>query len=804
MDPLTAERLVTRLDPARLPFETTEEVEGVADAVGQERALEALEFGLGVGHDGYNVFVMGPPGIGKRWLSEHVLAQWAAGRGVPQDWCYVYNFDLPHRPWAIALEPGQGAAFQRDMERLVEDLRTQIPAAFESEEYRARAQEIEEEFKERQEQAVREVADEAASEGLRLLRTPAGFMFAPVRDDEVIEPESFAKLPADEQERIKAKIDRYQERLQGVMRQVVRWGKDSRSRLKQLSREVALAAVGYLIAEVKKKYGGNERIEAFLDRVEADVLEHVDEFRQSGGRESAIPLPIPVPFPAESRFERYRVNLLVDRSGLEGAPVVFEDHPSYHNLVGRVEHRAQMGALTTDFTLIKPGSLHRANGGCLVVDARKVLMQPYAWEALKGALQTRQVRIESLGEMLSIVSTVSLEPEYIPLDVKVVLLGDRMLYYLLHQLDPDFGELFKVCADFEDTIDRGDEAIDLYVGAIASAVRKHELRHLDRGAVARVIEQLSREAGDAEKLTLHMRTLTDLLREADHWAGKDGRDIVTVGDVERAIDAATKRVDRVRNLVHEQIERGTVLIDTSGEKVGQINGLSVLSLGNFRFGQPSRITATARIGKGEVIDIEREVKLGGPTHSKGVLILSNFIASRYARTRPLSLSASLVFEQSYGMVDGDSASVAETCALLSALADVPIRQSIAVTGSINQRGEVQAIGGVNEKIEGFFDVCRRCGVESDFGVIIPAANVKHLMLRSDVVEAAREGRFRVWAVSTIDEALELLTGLEAGVRGDDGRFPEGSVNRRVEDRLEELLAIRRRLAAEEREEGRNA
>ena len=765
--------------------------------MGTQRALEALEFGIGVAHDGYNVFVMGPPGSGKRWLAERVLTEWAGGRSVPRDWCYVYNFDVPHQPWAISLEPGRAAEFRRDMERLVEDLRTQIPAAFESEEYRARAQEIEEELKERQEQAVREVADAAEGEGLKLLRSPGGFVFAPVSGDEVMGPERFAELPVEEQEQIKAKIERYQERLQGVMREVLRWGKESRSRLKELNRDVALAAVGYLIAEVKKKYAGNERIEAYLDRVEADVVEHVDDFRRRGDQESPIPIPLPLPQQGEPGFVRYQVNVLVDRSDLDGAPIVFEEHPSYHNLVGRVEHRAQMGALTTDFTLVKPGALHRANGGCLVLDARKVLMQPYAWEALKSSLQTRQVRIESLGEMLSIVSTVSLEPELIPLDVKVVLLGDRALYYLLYHLDPEFGELFKVCADFEDTVERGDDTVARYVEAIAATVRKNELRHLDRSAVARVIEQISREAGDAERLSLHMRTLSDLLREADHWAGREERTVITAADVERAVEAATRRVDRVRNLVHEQIERGTVLIDTKGEKVGQINGLSVLSLGNFRFGQPSRITATARIGKGEVIDIEREVKLGGPTHSKGVLILSNYIADRYARTRPLSLSASLVFEQSYGMVDGDSASVAETCALISALAGVPLRQSIAVTGSINQRGEVQAIGGVNEKIEGFFDVCRRCGVESDFGVIIPASNVKHLMLRSDVVDAASEGRFRVWAVETVDEAIELLTGLDAGVRGEDGRFPEGSVNRRVEDRLEELLEIRRRLASED-------
>ena len=453
---------------------------------------------------------------------------------------------------------------------------------------------------------------------------------------------------------------------------------------------------------------------------------------------------------------------------------------------------AQLGALVTDFNLIKAGALHRANGGYLILDARKVLLQPFAWEELKRALSSEEIRIEVLGQTLSLISTVSLEPESIPLDVKVVLLGERLLYYTLSQLDPDFAELFKVAADFEDQMDRTPENHLLYARMIATMVRQEGLRPFDREAVARVIEQSARLAGDAERLSTHVRSIADLLREADYWAGEAQHSVVTAADVQRAIDAQVYRSDRVRERIQEEIQRGTILIDTQGAAVGQVNGLSVLTLGQFAFGRPSRITALVRLGRGEVIDIEREVALGGPIHSKGVLILSSYLGARYARDQPLSLSASLVFEQSYSGVEGDSASSAELYALLSALADLPIKQSLAVTGSVNQHGQVQAIGGVNEKIEGFFDICRAQGMNGEQGVLIPASNVKHLMLRPDVVEAVAAGHFHVYPVETIDQGIELLTGVPAGEPDETGAFPAGSVNQRVEARLRELAE--RRLA----------
>jgi lon-related putative ATP-dependent protease len=557
-----------------------------------------------------------------------------------------------------------------------------------------------------------------------------------------------------------------------------------------------MSAVGQLIDELKKEYAALPKVVNHLEAVQQAVIDNADDFRrQEEGPELAI-LGIPLGRAAgASALRRYQVNVLIDHSDAKGVPVVYEDSPSHQSLVGRIEHMPQMGALVTDFTLIKPGALHRANGGYLILDARKVLMQPYAWEGLKRALSSREARIESLGQALSLVSTVSLEPEPVPLNLKVVLLGERLLYYLLNYFDPDFGDLFKVAADFEDSMWRTGESEALYVRLIATIARREGLLALDRNACARLIEQGARMAADAGRISVRLRDIADQLREADYWARQAGRGVVTAEDVQHALDARIRRADRLRERLQDEIQRGTLLIDTEGERVGQVNGLSVVALDDFEFGHPSRITASVRLGKGEVLDIQREVKLGGPLHSKGVLILSGFLGGRYAPDRPLSLSASLVFEQTYGEVEGDSASSAELYALMSALADAPVRQSLAVTGSVNQHGEIQAIGGVNEKIEGFFDVCRRRGLTGDQGVLIPATNVRHLMLRDDVVEAVAQGKFHVYPVRTVDEGIALLTGMPAGERDDNGLYPEGTINQRVEVRLLVLAEQARAFAA---------
>ena len=791
MKALGSDALYKSCNADQFEFKTTAELDDIDVTIGQARALDSVQFGVKVGGHGYNLFALGPTGMGKSTAVRQIIGREAADRPTPPDWCYVNNFEQPHKPKALQLPAGKGKRLQHSMEQLIEELENAIPAAFESEDYRSRVEELEEELKERQSDALDELRDRAKQQSVSLMNTPAGFAFAPVgEDDRVLSPEQFDQLPDSDKKRIQRAVEGLQERLQKLMRQFPVWLKETKEKGKALNREVGRFAVNHLIDELKSQYHALPEVLAYLDAVQKDIIEHVDEFR--GQPESPV-----LPFAAAPRsepFQRYKVNLLVDHGEQPGMPIISEDLPSYLNLIGRIEHRAQMGTLVTDFTLIKSGALHRANGGYLILDARQVILQPFAWDGLKRALQTGELRIESVERALSLISTVSLEPEPIPLDMKVVLVGDRLLYYLLYEHDPEFRDLFKVAADFESSMERGDESSLLYARLIGSLARRSKLRPLQRAAVVRVIEHASRLAGDSEKMTTHLGHVADLLREADYWAGEAGENEISSDDVQKAVDQQIRRSDRIRERIYEEIGRGTILIDTEGEVVGQVNGLSVIQLGNFAFGQPSRITATTHLGEGDVIDIERETELGGSLHSKGVLILSNFLASRYAKDHPLSIAASLVFEQSYGMVEGDSASLAELCALLSSLGQLPIRQSLAVTGSVNQHGRAQAIGGVNEKIEGFFDVCNRIGLTGSQGVLIPDSNVKHLMLRHDVVNAAEEGRFHIYPVETVDDAAALLTNTPSGKREDDGEFTKDSVNYRVEARLIELSEIRRRLA----------
>jgi lon-related putative ATP-dependent protease len=789
-EPLRAEELYRKSDPESVPFTTTADLVVATEFFGQRRALDAVRFGVGIEREGYNIFALGPSGTGRHFLVEQLLEQRAAKGAAPQDQCYVHNFDAPHRPRSMRLPAGVAVGFRKDMERLVEELRPALTAALESEEYRTRRQVIEEEIKERHEKALTELEERAKQQGFVLLRTPMGLVLAPVRDNEIVTPEQFQKLPEAERSRKEEQLQALQRELQEIIRKMPQWEHDARERLRELNRQMTRLAVGHLIAALRRKYQELADIVAYLDAVERDLVENArnllvaDEPPPTLTQASASSVLGEPPW-----LRRYRVNVLVDHGASNGAPVVYEDNPTYENLIGRVEHLAQMGALVTDFMLIKAGALHRANGGYLVLDVLRILLEPFAWEGLKRALHSRQLRIESLGQRLSLVSTVSLEPEPVPLDVKVVLIGDRRLYYVLCELDPDFSRLFKVAADFEDDVERTAESEAGYARLVAMLARKEGLRPFARDAVARVIEQGSRTASDSERLSTRTESVLDLLREADYWAAEAGRSVANGEDVEHAIEAQIARSDRVRQRLLDEALRGTLLVDTAGSQVGQMNGLSVLQLGGFAFGHPTRITARVRPGKGEIIDIEREVKLGGPIHSKGVLILSGFISGRYARERPLSLSASLVFEQSYGGVEGDSASAAELFALISAIAEIPLRQSLAVTGSVNQHGRLQAIGGVNEKIEGFFDLCQARGLTGEQGVLVPVANVKHLMLRNDVVGAVRAGKFRVTPIETVDQAMEILTGLPAGERDDRGSYPPGTVNRRVEMRLARLAAI---------------
>ena len=778
--------LYQRCDPKQFEFDTTEELEDLAEVIGQPRAVDAVRFGIGIQHKGYNLFALGPTGTGKHALVQRYAIEHAETGPLPPDWCYVNNFQQPHEPRKLRMPPGRGVELERSMEQLVEDLYDAIPTVFESDEYRTRSQAIEEELSEQKEQALNKIQSDAENKKIGLIRTPTGFTLAPMHKGEALNPEEFKKLPKGERKRIEQDVEKLQEQLRKMLQEVPAWQKDVRDRIGELNREMAASAVAHLIGALREIYQELPKVIKYLDEVEKDVIENFRRFLRHEEEKHHIAVS-GIEFPQDGDGmqvdKRYRINALITHEEHDGAPVIYEDYPSYNNLIGRVEHRAELGALITDFTMIRPGALHRANGGYLILDAHKVLMQPFAWECLKRALQAEEIRIESLAQLMSLVSTVSLEPEPIPLDVKVILLGEPYIYYLLSMLDPEFNELFKVAVDFDYRMDRNPETQQLYARLIGTLVRKEALRHFDRSAVARVIEYSARLLEDGEKLLTHTRSLIDILREADYWAVQHKHGTVTKGDVQHAIDARIYRADRIREHMQEEILRGTLLIDTEGEKTGQVNGLSVVDLGNFTFGRPSRITARVRMGDSKVMDIEREVELGGPIHSKGVFILSAFLGARYLPDRPLAFSASLVFEQSYGEVEGDSASSAELYALLSALADTPIRQSLAVTGSVNQQGEIQPIGGVNEKIEGFFDICNVRGLTGNQGVIIPATNVKHLMLREDVRKAVKAGKFAIHAIDTVDDGIELLTGIPAGQRDDQGLFPDGSINRRAEDTL---------------------
>ncbi|MEY3808773.1 MAG: hypothetical protein RI893_1749, partial [Pseudomonadota bacterium] len=786
----------TLLEPAQLykpcnieqlKFNSTEELEDIDISIGQQRAVEAVKFGIRMAKNGYNIFAMAPSGTGKLTIIRQLVEHEASRKNSPPDWCYVNNFSQPAKPTAIKLMPGQGKIFQQDMAQLIEELSIAIPAAFDGDEYRSRTGELESESRQREINELSQLREEAANAHIILTETTTGYAFSPANENnEIITPEQFNKFDKDTQHEIQKTIFNLQERLAKLLKNFPVWRKETKRKLQALNREIAELAVNHSVDELIEKYTKQAAVLRYLNEVQKDIIEHVLDFLPRS--EKAFPFMEPTQ--ESNPFKRYYVNLMVDFSNKKSAPVIYEDHPNYSNLIGRIDHQAYMGSLVTDFTMIKPGALHKANGGYLIIDVRKLLMQPYAWDTLKRTLQSGEIRIESLERALSLISASSLEPEPIPLDLKLILIGEPLIYYLLCEYEPEFHDLFKIAADFDDSITR-ENSDHNYARLLATIARREKLRPLSSNAVARIIEHSSRLSGDTEKLLTHLRSIQDLLTEADYWAEENGHQHIVSSDVQQAIDHKTHRLDKLREKLYEHIHRGTVLIDTEGKVIAQVNGLSVLQLGEFSFGQPSRITATTRLGSGKVVDIERETELGGAIHSKGVLILSSFIAARYSRKKPFSISASLVFEQSYGHVEGDSASLAELCAILSSVAQLSLRQDLAITGSINQLGKVQPIGGVNEKIEGFFDICAKKGLTGTQGVIIPVANIKHLMLRWDVVHAAESGQFSVYAVSTIDEALELLSGMQAGVANEQGVYPLESFNGQVEAQLLQFTQLRK-------------
>ena len=779
--PLGADRLCLRTDPARLPFETTASLPEADGPVGQDRAMRAVRFGAHMAQPGYNIFVTGPQGSGKHSSIKRALEHMAATMPPPPDWCYVHNFQAPHRPSSLRFPAGQGAAFKAAMAEFVQTLKNTMPRLFESEDYRRRRGAIEDEFRRTVDSALDKLRQRAEAQGLALAeRADGGFDFLPQRDGLVLSDDDYRRLNKRERESLNAKSRNLHSDLERTMQKLGDLRERATERVRALDRELGEAELRKVMRPLADRFGGIPQAHAHVEAVFQDVIAHIDALQASAHgetdaegnrRDDEVP------------FHRYEVNLLVDNAGIKGAPVISLALPSLSHLLGKVEHVPLLVTIITDFMYIRPGALHKANGGFLLIDALDLLQQDVSWEALKRTLREARIRIENLAEVLDRTQTLTIQPEPIPLDLKIVLFGEPWLFCRLRELDPDFGDLFKVQADFSTTAARNDENCASMLRLLASVARQDGLKQLAPSGAARMIDEAARQAGDAEKISVRTASLADLMREADHFSREAGRSLITGEDVVRAVDAKEDRGGRLKALEHELVERGILFIDTDGARIGQANGLTVLSAAGFSFGMPARITARVQPGDGKVTDIERLAEFSGPSHAKGVQILSGYLNGHYSRLRKLSLSASVAFEQSYGPIDGDSASAAELIAILSAAADVPLKQGIAITGSINQHGQMQPIGGVNEKIEGFFDVCAMRGLKRGHGVIIPQANVVNLMLREHVVEAVRQGRFAIYAVGSVDEAIEILTGMKAGTRKSNGGFQRGSFNARVSDRL---------------------
>ncbi len=783
---LTADELWNPCDPGLFDFETTATLPGDVTIIGQERAVQAIDFGVGIASFGFNIYALGYTGTGRATTIRTFLDRVAAEQPVPRDWIYVYNFDDPHRPNAISLPPGVAAELRRDMQEMVSDLLRDIPRAFESEDYAKQQEAILQEMQERRNEMFARLEQKVNERGFTLLKTAMGLGIAPVLNGQVLTPETYQQLDDETQRDIERRQQLLQSEVAETMRSIRDLEKATKRRLRDFDREIANAVVGHLVDELRAKYGDLPELLAYLDAVQKDIVDNAESFKATE-EETGEGLTAAVQgSQREALLKRYQVNVIVDNGQQHGAPVVFEPNPTYGNLIGRIEHRAEFGALVTDFTMIKAGCLHRANGGYLVVEMNGLLANPLAWDALKRSIKNRQIRTEEMGAQLQLISTVTLEPEPIPLEVKVVLIGDPLTYYLLYEFDEDFRKLFKVQADFGTEFDRTPETCRHYAHFIAARCREEGLLPFEREAVARVVEYGSWLAGDQRKLSTRFGEIADLVREASFWARRAGRERTTAADVQKAVEQKIYRANRAEEQIQEMIDDGTIRVDVTGEAVGQVNGLSVLSLGNYSFGKPSRITARTYTGREGVVALEREAKLSGNIYDKGVLTLNGYLGGKYAANAPLSFSATLSFEQMYESIDGDSASSTELYALLSSLSGLPLKQGIAVTGSVDQQGNIQPIGGVNEKIEGFFLTCKNRGLTGDQGVIIPAANVVNLMLRAEVRQAVAEGKFHIYPIHTVDEGIEILTGVPAGELQEDGTYPPDSVHGRVLARLQEL------------------
>lgn len=777
---LAVDEVTNTCSAANLGFESTEALEAAPTIIGQKRALQALEFGLEIRNSGFNVYAAGLPGTGKMTAITGFLERVAKDKETPSDWCYVHNFDDPYRPRSLMLRPGAAVRFQKNVKKLIETAQVDIRKAFESEEYAKRRDQITQVFNERREQLFNDLNRLAHENGFALQISPMGIILVPLRDGKPLTEQEVLGLSPDVKQEMTKRHELIQGQVKEAMSQIRNWDREIREQVENMDREVVQFILHPQIEDLERKYGDSPGVIEYLKSMESDIVTNRDLFRSTP--ESTEGNPFAARAVAEA-FKKYEVNVVVDNTNVKGAPIVIEMNPTFNNLIGRLEKEAHFGALTSDFSMIRPGSIHKANGGYLVIRIEDILRELMSWESLKRCLRERKIIIEELSERLGFVAIKGIMPEPIPLNIKVILIGEDIYYHLLYRLDREFPELFKVKADFDSQMERNSDNVRDYAATLCNVCVKENLRHLDGAAVARVIEHSSRLAEDQTKLSTRFAEIADIVREANHWAEIDGEKLISDRHITMAIDQKVYRSDLIRERVKEMIDRNVLIIETDGEALGQVNGLSVIDLGDLAFGRPNRITASVSAGREGVIDIEREAKLGGPIHTKGVLILSGLLSERFGGNMPLSLAARLVFEQSYGEVEGDSASSAEFYALLSSLSDVPVKQGIAVTGSVDQRGRVQAIGGVNQKIEGFFDICGIRGLTGKQGVIVPSSNVQNLMLREDVVKAISEGQFAVWGVDTVDEGIEILTGVPAGKRLDDGSFEEGSINARVQKRL---------------------
>ncbi|MGI6308435.1 MAG: Lon protease family protein [Dethiobacteria bacterium] len=797
---LSAEKIFKKCAPDMFTFSTTEELIPLEGIVGQKRAVQAIDFGLKIKGHGYNIFMMGITGTGKTSYARAVAEEIACCDPVPDDWCYLYNFKNPDEPLALNLPAGMGSVFARDIHNLLEELKEAIPKALNTEEYERQKGVIVKKFQEVRNALMDNLNNVAQENSFMLKRTSTGFLSIPLKDGKELSEEEFDQLEKQEREELEKKSTEVQFKAMEISRRIQNEEKNLRDEIKELDYKTVLHATGHLIEELKEEYNKFPKVIHYLEALRDDVLDNISDFKEDED-DKQFSFPWLRHYGREAAATKYTVNLVIDNRETKGAPVVVESNPTYYNLIGRIEHENRLGMVTTDFTMIKGGAFHRANGGYLILQANDLLLNFQSWEVLKRVLKTKEVRIETIGEQYALLTMTTLKPEPIPLDIKVILIGNPMLYHLLYRYDEDFRKLFKIKADFDVVMERSSQNVAKMANFISSHCQREGLRHFDRSGVGRVVEYSSRLAEHQEKLSTRFNEIVEILYEADAWAGLQGHDYVSAQHVDKAIKEKIFRSDKYEKRLLEMVDEGQILLDFSGEKVGQINGLAVINLGDYTFGKPSRITAATYLGRRGIVNIERESKMSGRIHDKGVLIISGYLGQKYARHIPLTLSASICFEQSYEGVDGDSASSAELYALLSSIIDVPLKQSIAVTGSVNQKGEIQPVGGITRKIEGFFAACKLQGLTGEQGVLIPQQNIANLMLDAEVVEAVRENKFHLYAVNTIDEGLEILTGLPAGERDENGKYPEGTINALVEKNLKEYHKLLSRKAREPEKAG---